>query len=160
MLARPITYPVGTLPFMSNGSSPQSNLPILWSGNLPLIYPTTMLPSSQHPPLIYPPNVATMTNYSHRENILPLSGYPLPIYPTSRYPPPIHQVTYALYSLQCPSTIQTTHCVRWVVSYHVYDKDLDLDAHVIAFERALWANGETKATKIINMIGTTLKKGP
>jgi len=50
--------------------------------------------------------------------------------------------------------------LRKAVSYQMYEENSDPDAHVIAFERAIRVNGETEDDEIINLFGTTLKKGP
>lgn len=42
----------------------------------------------------------------------------------------------------------------------MYKEDLDPDAHVIAFKQALRANGEIDDSEIVDLFGTTLKKGP
>lgn len=51
-----------------------------------------------------------------------------------------------LVSLQNSSTILTTSCVRWAVTYQMDEEESDPHAHVIAFEKALWANGESEDT--------------
>ena len=49
---------------------------------------------------------------------------------------------------------------RKAVSYQMYEDDSDPDAHIIAFKRAIQANGETEEGEVINLFGTTLKKRP
>jgi hypothetical protein len=43
------------------------------------------------------------------------------------------------------------------LQYPTYVKDIDLDAHIKVFKKAIKANGETMETDIINLFGFTLK---
>ena len=78
-------------------------------------------------------------------NDLPNLGQPIP-------PPIIHHPAKVVPPL-APR-------LRKAVTYQMYEENSDLDAHVIAFERAIRVNGETEDDEIINLFGTTLKKGP
>lgn len=88
-------------------------------------------------------------------------GYPKLVYPptkapTSGYPPSINPITHAPYPFHYPTPVQTTQRICPAVAYHMYDEDLDQDAHVIAFQKALRANRETDDSEIIDLFGTTL----
>ncbi len=43
------------------------------------------------------------------------------------------------------------------IQYLIYVKDIDLDAHIKMFKKAIKANGETMEADIINLFGFTLK---
>ena len=96
---------------------------------------------------------------------IPVSGsYPLttgssiPGHSTTYQPIGINQ--YGIPANPFAGFGSTERRLRKAVAYQLYEENSDPDAHVIAFERALRANGETDGEEIINLFGTTLRKAP
>lgn len=93
-----------------------------------------------------------------------MAVYPEPIFPAigepaSGYPLVIKLIPYASYHFPYPPPSQIIRRIHQVVAYQMYEEDSDLDAHVIAFEQVLWANGEINDLEIVDLFGTTLEKG-
>lgn len=88
-----------------------------------------------------------------------------PVYPTlgvlaSGYFPLVNAIPYASYPFPYPPPPSTSGHLRRAVAYQMYEEESNSDAHVIAFEQAPRANEETDVSEIVDLFGTTLKKGP